>query len=469
MKKPEILLINPKLKDARNFWLPLGLAYIASYLEKHSFEVKIVDANALGIEDKEVVNSIEETPDIVGITALTPYIYSAWTIAKNIKQKFPNTLIVLGGHHPSVLPEESLENKFIDIVVIGEGEETMKEIATWRRDGYPKNLSEIRGIAYKNQGKIKSTERRPLIENIDDLPFPARHLFPFPKKYTPSAYRKLPVAAIFTSRGCPYRCTFCHFDLFGKRFRARTPENVVSEIEYLKKHYDIKEFHIGDDNFCLDVERAIKICDLLIERKINLPWACVGGIRVDTIAKHPEIIEKMAQAGFYRTSVGIESGNQQILDNIQKGITLEQADKAVRILKKNKIFVGGYFIIGNYGENKKTVEDTIRFAKYLPLDYAQIMIATPYPGSGFYEQLKENGKLLTNDWRDFNLFTGAVFEWNNLSKTEIDRLYRRAYFKYYFSPSFFLKNILKFKLSNWKIYLNGALIVFKSLMRQKTI
>jgi len=467
----EILLINPKLENARNCWLPLGLAYIASYLERYSFKVRIIDANALRIDDEKVVDLIgERPPEIVGITAMTPYIFSAWKIAKSIKQKFPSSLVVLGGHHPSVLPEESLKKGFIDLVVIGEGEETMKEIACWRRAGSP-NLEEIKGIAYKSEKEICYTEPRPLIEDLDELPFPARHLFDFPQRYTPSACKKLPVAAIFTSRGCPYRCTFCHFDLFGKRFRARTPENVISEIEYLIKTYGIKEFHIGDDNFALNVERVSKFCDLLIQKKINLPWACVGGIRINTVANYPEIIEKMAKVGFYRTSVGIESGNQQILNNIQKDITLEQIQKAVDILRKNKVFVGGYLMIGNYGENEKTVEDTISFAKSLPLDYVQIMIATPYPGTKFYQQLtgEEKGKLLTNDWHDFKIFTGAVFEWNNLSKAKIDKLYRKAYLRYYFDPKFLIKSVLKFRLSNWKIYLNGSLILFKNLIRYKTI
>jgi len=179
----------------------------------------------------------------------------------------------------------------------------------------------------------------------------------------------------------------------------------------------------------------------------------------------------MAKVGFYRTSVGIESGNQQILNNIQKDITLEQIQKAVDILRKNKVFVGGYLMIGNYGENEKTVEDTISFAKSLPLDYVQIMIATPYPGTKFYQQLtgEEKGKLLTNDWHDFKIFTGAVFEWNNLSKAKIDKLYRKAYLRYYFDPKFLIKSVLKFRLSNWKIYLNGSLILFKNLIRYKTI
>jgi len=464
----DILLINPKFENANSFWIPLGLAYIASYLEKNSFDVKVIDANVLQIDDEKVADLIEKKPDIVGISAMTSVIYSAWEIAKSIKQKFPETLIVLGGPHPTILPEESLKNGFIDIVVVGEGEETMNEIAASFRDKTLK-LNEIKGIAYKtNSGKIEFTEARPLIENLDKLPFPARHLFPALKKYVPEACKKMPMATVLTSRGCPYRCTFCYAGIFGKKFRSRSPENIVAEIEHLKKDFGIKEFHICDDNFFLDGKRVLRFCELLKERKINLPWACVGGLRVNLVEKSPELLELMAKTGCYRTAIGIESGNQQILNNIQKDITLEQVRKAVKILNKAKILVCGLFMIGNYGENEKTVDDTIKFAKSLSIDYAEFMTATPYPGTKLYDQVLEKGHLLIKDWGEFNLWTGAVFEWDNLTKKQIDRLYRKAYLKYYFNPEFFLKSIANFKPNSWKIYYRGFKILIKNLLHHKT-
>jgi len=465
---PEILLINPKFENANSFWIPLGLAYIASYLEKNSFAVKIIDANVLQINNEKVADLIKGKPDIVGISAMTSVIYSAWEIAKSIKQKFPKTLIVLGGPHPSILPEESLKNEFIDIVVLGEGEEAMKEIAVSFRNGTIK-LNEIRGIAYKtNSDEIKRTEPRPLIENLDKLPFPARHLFPSLGKYVPEAYKRMPVATVLTSRGCPYRCTFCYAGIFGKKFRSRSPENIISEIEHLKKDFGIKEFHICDDNFFLDGKRVLRFCELLKEKKINLPWACVGGLRVNLVEKSPELLKLMAQTGCYRTALGIESGNQQILDNIQKDITLEQVRKAVKTLNKAGILVGGLFMIGNYGESEKTVDDTIRFAKSLSIDFAEFMTATPYPGTQLYDQVLGKGHLLIKDWGEFNLWTGAVFEWDNLSKKQIDRLYRKAYVQYYFNPGFFLKSIVNFKPKSWKIYFRGFKILINNLLRYKT-
>lgn len=459
----KVLLINPKLENAKSFWMPLGLAYIASYLEKHDVDVKAVDANALQIEDDQVADKIKIEPDIVGILALTPMIESAWKIAEGIKKRFPKARVVLGGHHPSVMPKESLSKPQVDIVVIGEGEQTMLEIASG------KALEEINGIAYRGEyNKVIFTKPRELIKNLDDLPFPAWHLFPFPGKYVPEAYERLPVAMIFTSRGCPYRCTFCYSGIYGKSFRARSPENIVSEILYLKKHYRIQEFHIADDNFSLDVDRAKRFCELLIKKQVNLTWGAVGGLRVNIVVKHPELVMLMARSGCYRTAIGIESGNTTILQNIQKDITLGQVRRAVEILNKQRIIVGGFFMIGNYGETEKTVMDTIRFAKSLPLDYAQFMIATPYPGTRMYSQVLEEGRMLVKNWKDFNLWTGAVFEWKGLSKDHIDSLYKKAYREYFFDPGRIVKNLANFKLRRWRTYYHGFRILLTNILKGKT-
>jgi len=468
MKSPHIVLINPKLENAKSFWIPLGIAYIAAYLEKHFFSVQAIDANALRINNEDVVDHIFEPPDIIGITAMTGTIYSAWLIAKTIKARYPKSKIVLGGHHPSVLPEESLEREFIDIVVIGEGEITMKEIAESFQSGFA-NISQISGIVFKTGSNMfKHNIVRRYIKNLDEIPFPAWHLFPFPEKYVPEAYRKTPTTIIFTSRGCPYRCTFCYSGVYGKTFRKRSPRNIIAEIKHLKEHYGIKEFQICDDNFILDAKRTHEFCELLDKEKINMPWASAGGMRVNTVVKHPALIMRMAKAGCYRTAIGIESGNQTIINNIKKDIDLEQVRKAVKILNNAKIIVGGFFMIGNYGENEETVKDTIDFAKSLSLDYAQFMIATPYPGSEFYEQVKKEGKILITSWKDFNLWTGAVFEWNSLSRKDIERLYRKAYISYYFNVRYLIKSLIKFKPSSWKIYLNGSWILLKNLLRYKT-
>ena len=455
---PKILLINPRAKNDRAKFLPLGIAYLAAVLEKNSFNVKVIDANALQIEDALLMDEIKKiNPNIIGFTAMTGNIEYIWELAEKCKTILPNATMILGGPHPTILPEESLEKPFIDMVIIGEGEETIKEIAVSKqRNGSLKN---IKGIAYKEDGKIVITPRRENITNLDELPFPARHLFPFPQLYKPDSYKKKPVARILTSRGCPYRCTFCYHGIFGRELRTRSPENVVDEIEFLKDRYGIKEFHTVDDNFNADKKRAIAICELLIKRKVNLPWACGQGFRVNNLDQ--EFLSLMREAGCYRTYLGIESGNQQILNNIQKDITLPMVEKAVLMVKKAKMTVGGLFMVGNYGETEETMKDTINFAKKLKLHYAFFSIATPYPGTILRQQVLKEGRLLSNRWSDFNRHTGAIFEWNNLSKNQIDYFYKKAYRDFFLRPSYLFERLLDFE--SFKILFRGAGIVINAL------
>lgn len=455
---PKILLINPKAEESREKYLPLGLAYIAAVLEKAPFNVKVIDANATQVEDNQLINEVGKiNPDIIGLTAMTGNIEYVWKIARICKQVLPDATLILGGPHPTILPKESIQKPFVDIVVMGEGEQTMKEIAILKQKNSP--LKNVKGIAYKENDKIIFTPSREFISNLDELPFPARHLFPFPHLYKPSSYQKKPVARILTSRGCPFRCTFCCQVVFGRKARTRSPENVVREIEFLKDTYGIKEFHTVDDNFNVDKERAIAICKLLIKRKVNIPWACGQGLRINNLDEN--FLSLMKKAGCYRTYIGIESGNQQILNNIQKDITLPMVEKAVAMIKKVKMLVGGLFMIGNYGETEKTINETIDFAKKLKLDYAFFSIATPYPGTILYQQVIKEGKVLIKKWSDFNRHTGAIFEWKQLSKNQIDNLYRKAYRNFYLRPSYLFKRLQDFK--NLKILFRGTRILINAL------
>jgi len=370
---------------------------------------------------------------------------------------------VLGGPHPTVLPLGVINYSFIDIIVVGEGEYAMREIALAKQERM-KSFKHILGIVYKEDGEIITTSPRSPIINLDQLPFPARHLFPPLKYYIPVTYRKLPAAGIFTSRGCPYHCTFCYHGIFGKKFRARSPENVLAEIELLKDKYRIREFHIADDTFNVDKERVKKICHLLIERKINIPWACAQGLRINLIDQ--EILNAMNEAGCYKICYGIESGNQGVLNNIKKGITLEEAENAVQMAKRAKLIVGGLFMIGNYGETEQTINETINFSKKLRLDYAVFSIATPYPGTKFYEQVLKKGKMLATNWNEFSRYSGAIFEWNNLSKKQIDALYQKAYRKYYSNFRYLWNELKNLRFENLQILSNGIRIL-KNVLRFK--
>lgn len=444
----KILLINPKSTTGKARWLPLGLGYIAAVLKEAGFTVKVMDG--------EITDMQDFMPDVVGISAMTPQIEEAWNIAEQIKQVLPLTTIVLGGVHPTTLPLESLSRDYIDIVVLGEGEITMKELCLAIRDKTP--LLDVKGIIYKEKiGHIIGTKPRELIENLDTLPFPARELFDFPKSYSPGYYRKLPCATILTSRGCPGRCTFCNKSIFGNKFRMRSAKSVVYEMAHLIVDYGIKEFHISDDNFSTDKNRALEICERIICAKLNTTWACSNGIRVDFVTQ--ELLDKMKQSGCYRVAFGIESGSPEILRNINKNITLEKVENAVKMAKKAGIVTVGFFMVGNYGETDKTIHETIKFIKKIGLDYTQFTIATPYPGTELAKQVEGRGCVFANRWSDFNTYTGSVFEWDNLPKWKIDQFQAQMYRKCYLNFPYVFKRLINLKREDLHFIVDGLKIL----------
>ena len=464
-KEIRTLLIQPSYKDLDRYnkgKLPLGLAYLSAVLEQEKKFVRVLDLCTVYMSDKEIIQFIRDNKiNLIGITATTPVIFSAWRLAKVIRRFDKKIKIILGGSHTSVLPEESLKNDFVDFVTIGEGEKTLSElISVLENDS---DVNKVDGLAYKINGGIKFTQPRKLFENLDEIPFPARHLFPFPQKYiSPGHYYKL-FADILTSRGCPNSCTFCASKaVFGKSFRARSAENVLEEIIFLNKKYKIREFHISDDNFSVDRERAKKICKLIIENKLKIKWACSSGLHVNTIDE--ELVEDMKRAGCYRVGVGIEAGNPAVLSTLGKNITLEQIEKAVNLFKKYKIITAGFLMFGNIGENEKTMNDTINFAKKLNLDYAQFSILTPFPGTSAYRYLKQNDYLLSEDWRDYRDFINPVFNTGEINKGLLLEMYSKAYRQFYFRPSYLFKRIYRF-FSNYFEFKNTFVGLIQAFSR----
>jgi anaerobic magnesium-protoporphyrin IX monomethyl ester cyclase len=445
----KILLVNPSCETGSARWLPLGLGYIAAVLKGRGFDVKVID----GPTDNVLQDYM---PDVIGISAMTPQIEEAWRIADRAKAFIPNVTVILGGVHPSILPLESIAKPAVDIVVVGEGELTMVCVCSALL--YNLSLEKVQGIVYKSHGEVVSNPPREVLNNLDELPFPARELFNFPDGYTPGYYRHLPAATILTSRGCPGRCTFCNKSVFGNRSRMRTAHNVFQEMMYLHIFHGIREFHISDDNFTTDRQRAIDICDFIIKAGMKVSWACSNGIRVDCVCQ--ELLNKMKQAGCYRIAFGIESGSPKILKSINKNITLDKIDTAVRMARKAGLITVGFFMVGNYGETDETISETIKFIDKLKLDYIQFTIATPYPGTELAEQVSAHGRVLAKRWSEYNTYTGSIIEWENLSKREIDefqmRMYRVSYmnFNYIFNRLLRIRTLcdLKFMLKGLKIF-----------------
>lgn len=427
----KVILVNPKnVAWTGALTLPLGLAYVASSLEQDKHEVKCLDLNTNPNADvkKEI-----ESFDVVGIPAATPSIKEAWKIAEIAKNA--GKKVVLGGPHPTAMPNESLETGFVDFVVRNEGEETMKKICKGM------NPKDILGLSYKEKGKIVENPQAPFIENIDALPFPARHLFDL-KRYHSEFHKNKIIGDILTSRGCPYNCNFCFKAVFGRKYRMRSPENVVEEWGRMLE-MGVEEIGIVDDNFNVNKQRAIKICNMIIEQDLKVDWGCTGGLRVDSASK--DLFEAMRKAGCYRIALGVESGDQDVLNKVVgKGITLDQVRNAVKLAKEVGFETTLFFIIGNLYETEKTMQKTIDFAKELDPNFVQFTIATPYPGSQLYDTVKKEGKFLTTKWEEFGSYEGkAYFEHNGLKKELVEKMYKKAYWNYYVRPKIILRYLMK--------------------------
>ena len=449
-----VLLIVPgaTLPIATRTSPQLGIAYLAAVSEGRGDQVVVYDGD---VEDVSLESVIREyQPELVGITANTTQIKGAWRDAGIIKD-WRDVPVVLGGPHPSILPQESLEQGSVDVVVRGEGEETWKalgdelmghwipdipfrspESRLW--DGEEPFLSRLEGLSYRlPDGKISHNVDRPPVKDLSTLPLPAYHLLKM-DRYTnlqPTLDQvnglSLP---IMTSRGCPYRCSYCA-QIMDRRWRMRSAEDVVREWQWLVEEQGAGEIGVLDDSFNINRQRVLDICDLLIEKKLNyMPWIMINGIRANLADE--EVLGRMKAAGCIRTAFGVESGNQEILDSvIKKKLTLDQVRQAFKAARSVGMETIGFFIIGMPGETEETMDETIRFACELDPVVANFSIATPFPGTEMYQTVLQNGHLLVEDYDDYVFFEGkARFEMDGLSTELVERKWKEAHRRFYLRP-----------------------------------
>jgi magnesium-protoporphyrin IX monomethyl ester (oxidative) cyclase len=396
----------------------LDIAYVAALLERQH-KVCIIDVPTegwrnleeidgkryrLGLTNKETSARIKQwSPDLVVITVpFSGWSKTAFDVASAAKSIDKDITTVLIGLHPSARPADCLMHPNIDFVVIGEPEQTVSELAGVLEQGKVEDLKKVRGIAFIKNGETIITPPRPVIQNIDSLPFPARHLLPMEAYFAAVKENPLrgeirkPWAIMITSRGCPYNCVFCTVHtVMGKKWRARSPENVVDEIEQLVHTYHIKQIDFLDDNMTLDKKRMETICDLIVKRGLDIEWYTPSGVRADTLDEN--LLTKMKESGCKKIRVAPESGVQRVVDQIiKKNLSLKEVEKAVVLSKKVGIKVGCFFVIGLIGETKKDIEETINYAyklRRLGADGFIFSIATPQYGTELYEQAKRGGFL----------------------------------------------------------------------------
>jgi len=461
-----VALINPRFRlpiDTRT--TPhLGLAYLAAVSEERGDEVRIYDAD---IEDQPLADFLREfRPHIVGITANTPQVKQAWRTAAAIKQVL-DIPIVLGGPHPSVVSEdldfESLRQPAVDLVVRGEGEEAWIDICNqvdrFLRDqptfstaalmDPARDLwSGMEGVSYKtSDGALHRNPDRAAIRDLDKLPWPAYHLFKM------NRYTNLQPAtdhvdgarsfAILTSRGCPYRCTFCSQSIMPIKWRARTPENVLEEWRHLVRNLGAEEIGVLDDSANIRMDRLSALADLLIRDRLNhVPWIFVNGIRANLATQ--ELLGKLKQAGLKRTAFGVESGDPDIMRSIDKHIKHETITQAFRNAKAVGLETIGFFIIGLPGDTRETMQRTIDFACEMDPLIANFSMMTPYPGTRVYEIVKERGRFLVNDWEDYVFFDGrARYELEGLTAELQEEMWKKAYRQFYLRPHRIMQTITR--------------------------
>jgi len=436
-RKAKVALVNPPLLEGsyrHPIFPPLGLAYLAAVLEQDRHEIKIIDCPIYGMNHEELKAELATfQPDFVGIASMTPTIPSALQSARVAKEACPNSKVIMGGPHATFMDKQILsEEKAVDIVVRGEGEETLLELIQYSLDA--KNLCDVKGITFRSEGKIVQTPNRPFIQDLDALPLPAYKYIPI-EKYRIYGKRILP---IMSSRGCPFQCTFCvASQMFGAKFRGRSPKNVVDELEWLRDEHGADGVSFHDDTLTLDRKRIISICDEIIDRKIKLPWGCQT--RVDTVSR--DIIAKMKEANCNEVSFGIESGSQKILDAVKKRVSVEQCEKAVKWAKEEGLFVAVSTIINYPGETKESMLQTLDLMRRIKPDDAWLCIATPYPGTELRALVESMGWKMSNDWTLYNTMH-PIFE-NPLVPTEELSKVRKTFYDSLYSPQYILRQFVK--------------------------
>ncbi len=483
-----VALINPKFRlpiDTRTS-PHLALAYLGAVSERRGDTVRVYDAD---VEDQPLADFIQEfKPHLVGITTNTPQVKQAWRTAAAIKKDM-DVPIVLGGPHVSVASEEldfeSLRQPQVDLVVRGEGEGPWVEISNIV-DAYLRDqpafsaaglmqpeldlFREVKSVSYKTgDGQLHRNPDGPVIADLDSLPWPAYHLFKM-NRYTnlQPATDAIPGErsfSIMTSRGCPYRCTFCSQSIMPIKWRARSSENVIAEWRHLVHDLGALEIGVLDDSANIRRNRLAQLADDLVANKLNhVPWIFVNGIRANLADL--ELLTKLKAAGLRRTAFGVETGDEQMIIKIDKHVDHDTIRQAFKNAKTAGIETIGFFIIGLPGDTRETMQKTINFAIELDPMIANFSMMTPYPGTIVYEQVKRNGRFLMQDWEDYVFFdTKARYEMGDLTAELMEEMYQKAYRQFYWRPKYVLRAMQRKDF--WLNFGRNARIAYRTIFPQK--
>lgn len=439
-------VVEPKLvmKDV-GLYPPLGLMYIAAYIERHTdHNVKILDAVAEGL-DYEGIKAyvLDFAPDVVGIQAITQILVDVVRVVNIVKDVDKNTHVCIGGPHAYIYPKETAMLPGVDSVIPGEGELVFTELVNSLEKG--KGLEGIGGIVYKENGSLKENDGTKWIQELDSLPLPARHMVPKGKYYC-IIETDSPMTTMISTRGCPYNCSFC-LGFERGRYRERSVEKVVDELESCVRD-GYRDIFFWDSIFTVKKDRVLKICQEIINRNVQVSWS----VRARINHVDEEMLEKLREAGCKRIQYGIEAGSDETLKLMRKGTTTEQIQRDIRLTKQFGFTVYGDFMIGFPGESRQNILDTIDFACNLDLDYVNFALTTPYPDTPLYKWGFEKKLYTTDYWRDFAKdpkegFVPKIWD-ESVSREELNGLLALAYRRFYLRPGYIWRRLIEVRSYN---------------------
>jgi len=417
----------------------VGLCSLAAATRQAGFGTQIIDAVALNLKNDELAAQIvAAAPDFVGISVVTLAAYNAGDLAEKIKKLNPEIITLIGGVHITSVPEETMKRfPAFDIGIIGEAEITIAELLKALRD--KRKLADIPGLVLRQEGALIKTPKREFIKDLDSLPLPAWDLLPdLHQYYKPPAWslNQDTSMLIISSRGCSNACIYCDRGCFGTFVRIHSADYVFKMIKDLYENYGVKQFRINDDNFILFKSRTREICHKIIESKLPIKWSCFG--RADSV--EPEMLALMKQAGCWQISYGVETGSQEIHNLENKNLTLQQIEDAIALTKKMGISTIGFTMIAHPNETKETIKSTVRFCKRLALDDFKMVFLTPYPNTPLYHYAEKYGTL-NKDWRKMNAYTEPCFVPYGVTKQELIKYRKLAYWQFYLRPKIIFSHL----------------------------
>lgn len=462
--KNRILFIHPPLISQSRVEIglkypPMGIVFLAAIVRQNGYSVKIIDANVERSSFKEIEEVLQDyRPSVVGISFTSLLSESAHLTARLIKEFNKDIIIMAGGYHPTVMPLEIINDTNFDFVCSGEGEVTFIEWLKKLESG-EKDFNKVKGLVFKQGGQIVITPPRELIPELDILPMPAYDLLQI-NRYSSLASTRKPYVTYIRSRGCPFYCIFCGVQkMFTRRYRCQSPEKTISEIDILVNDFKIREINFKDSDFLINRDNVKKLCELLIAKNYDLIWTC--NARVDMV--NDEILSLMKKSGCRLISFGVESGNQEVLDKLKKGITAQQTKEAVKLVRKHKIICAFDMILGGIGETRESFEQTLRFLRDLSPDYVAFSYLTAFPGSELYDEAVKNnwfidGKNDNYDYEELRLNA------TNLPNGELSKLYKKAFGSFYFRPGYILHRLRCLTVADFKNNLKGFWRIMKGFL-----